>query len=173
MVQNGLPADRVYHIYNFAELMRPVAPEQVAGLRAAHAIPSEAWVLAALGRLVTFKDHRHLIDAAARLPETVAGRPIRLVIVGDGPLGAKLRRQAVDGGQERRILWSGWQKDPSGYLQMADVVVFPSLEGEPVGQRVPGGLGLGQAASDGGILGRERNRPTWRGRLGGALRGFR
>lgn len=133
MVQNGLPADRVYHIYNFAEPMRPVAPEQVAALKAAHAIPEEAWVLVALGRLVTFKGHRHLIDAAARLPETVAGRPLRLVIVGDGPLGPKLQRQAVDVGQDRRILWTGWQTDPSAYLQMADMIVFPSLEGEPMG----------------------------------------
>lgn len=133
MVQQGLPASRVYHIYNFAEPRCTVAPAQVAQLKAAHRIPEDAWVLVALGRLVTFKGHRHLIDAAARLPETVAGRPLRLVMVGDGPLGPKLRRQAIDLGQDRRILWTGWQKDPSAYLQMADVIVFPSLEGEPMG----------------------------------------
>jgi glycosyltransferase involved in cell wall biosynthesis len=133
MVQNGLPADRVHHIYNFAEPVHPVAPERVAELRARHGVPDEARVMVALGRLVGFKGHRHLVDAMARLPETIEGRPLRLIIVGDGPLGPALHRQAIEVGQDKRILWTGWEKDPSAYLQMADLVVFPSLDEEPMG----------------------------------------
>lgn len=133
MIQQGLPAERVHHIYNFAEPVRPVDPARVDALRRAHAIPDDAWVLVALGRLVGFKGHRVLVEAMARLPETIAGRRLRLVIVGDGPLGPMLRRQASELGQAGRILWPGWQNDPSAYLQMADLVVFPSLDEEPMG----------------------------------------
>lgn len=133
MIRNGLPAERVYHIYNFADPMRPVAAHRVSELRAAHAIPTDAWVLVALGRLVGFKGHTHLIEAMARLPDRIGGRPLRLLIVGDGPLGPSLRRQAIQVRQDRRVLWSGWQKDPAPYLQMADLVVFPSLDEEPLG----------------------------------------
>ena len=36
-------------------------------------------------------------------------------------------------GQNPRIVWAGWQSDPAPYLQMADLVVFPSLDAEPFG----------------------------------------
>lgn len=133
MVQQGLPTRQVYHIYNFADPARPVAADQVAERRAAHRIPEDAWVLVTLGRLVPVKGHAHLIDALARLPETIAGRPLRLVLVGDGPLAEPLRRQAESTGQSERIVWAGWQTDPAPYLQMADLIVFPSLDPETLG----------------------------------------
>ncbi len=133
MVRNGLPAERVHHIYNFADPARPVAPALVDELRAQHAIPEDAWVLVSLGRLVPVKGQRYLIDALSRLPRTVAERPLRLLMVGDGPLGAELRAQAERLGQEDRICWAGWQRDPAPYLQMADLVVFPSLDAETLG----------------------------------------
>ncbi len=133
MIQNGLPAARVHHIYNFADQARPVAPEQVAARRLQHGIPDDAWVMVTLGRFVGFKGHAHLLAALARLPQTIGGRPLRLVMLGDGPLGASLRQQSIHNRQESRIVWAGWQSDPSPYLQMADLVVFPSLDAEPFG----------------------------------------
>ena len=133
MVRQGLPADRVHHIYNFADQVAPKDPALIAARRAELGIPTDAWVLVALGRLVPVKGHGDLIAALARLPREIAGRPLRLVLVGDGPLGASLRRQAAALGQERRVCWAGWQTDPGVYLQMADLVVFPSLEAETLG----------------------------------------
>ncbi|MBK1694859.1 glycosyltransferase [Chromatium weissei] len=133
MIANGLPAERVYHIYNFADAPRSVTPEQVAAVRMRHAIPADAWVLVTLGRFVTFKGHTHLLAALAQLPQTIAGRPLRLIMLGDGPLGAALRQQAIASNQAPRIIWAGWQTDPAAYLQLADLVVFPSLNGEPFG----------------------------------------
>ncbi|EXJ11063.1 glycosyltransferase [Imhoffiella purpurea] len=133
MVRQGLPAGRVHHIYNFADPARPVPPERVAECRAAHGVPEDAWVLATLGRLVPVKGHRHLVEAMSRLPATLAGRPLRLLMVGDGPLGPELRRQSEQLGQQDRILWTGWQRDPAPYLQMSDLIVFPSLDAETLG----------------------------------------
>ncbi|QGU32829.1 glycosyltransferase [Thermochromatium tepidum] len=133
MVRQGLPAARVYHIYNFADPAHPVAPERIAACRALHGLLDDAWVLVTLGRLVPVKGQRYLIEALARLPETLAGRPLRLVMVGDGPLAPRLRLQAEQSGQSHRIVWAGWQADPAPYLQMADLVVFPSLEEETLG----------------------------------------
>ncbi|MBK1717379.1 glycosyltransferase [Thiocystis violacea] len=133
MVLNGLPAERIHHIYNFADPARPLDPMLVAERRAGHAIPEDAWVLTTLGRFVPVKGQRYLIEAMARLPETIAGRPLRLLMVGDGPLGSQLRSQAESLGQDGRILWAGWQRDPAPYLQMADLVVFPSLDAETLG----------------------------------------
>ncbi|WP_295400281.1 glycosyltransferase [uncultured Thiocystis sp.] len=133
MIHQGLPAARVYHIYNFADQARPVAPARVVELRLSRGIPDDAWVMVTLGRFVPFKGHTHLVSALARLPQTIAGRPLRLIMLGDGPLSAPLRRQAIQSGQDPRIVWAGWQSDPAPYLQMADLVVFPSLDAEPFG----------------------------------------
>ena len=133
MIAQGLPAERVYHIYNFADPPHPVAPDRVADCRRELGLPDDAWVLVALGRLVPVKGQSDLIEALARLPQEIAGRPLRLVLVRDGPLGGPLRRQAAQLGQDKRIAWAGWQTDPGPYLQMADLVVFPSLEEETLG----------------------------------------
>lgn len=133
MVQQGLPAGRVHHIYNFVEPAQPVAPERLEALRAELGLPAEAWVLVSAGRFVPVKGLTHLVEALAWLPQTIADRPVRLVLLGDGPLGPALRRQAEAAGIGDRIHWAGWQMEPGPYFQMADLVVFPSLEEETLG----------------------------------------
>lgn len=131
LVRAGLPARRVFHIYNFAELPAPgpVSPE----LRARLGIPTDAWVLLTPGRLVPKKGHRILMDALARLPHTVAGRPIWQIVLGDGPLSVSLQAQATALDIDGRIVWCGWIHDPDPYYRLADLVVFPSEQSEPFG----------------------------------------
>jgi glycosyltransferase involved in cell wall biosynthesis len=133
MVQQGLPADRVFHIYNFVDPPRPVAPARIAELRDELGIPAEAWVLVTAGRFVPVKGHVHLLEALSLLPAEIAGRPLRLVLLGDGVLGPQLRDQAERAGVSRRVVWAGWQTDPGPYFQLADLVVFPSLDQETLG----------------------------------------
>lgn len=131
LLQAGFPADRVFHLYNFAELPAPgPAP---AGLKASLGIPEDAWVLMTPGRFVPFKGHRFLLDALARLPESVADRPVWQVILGDGPLQEALLQQARASGIERRIVWTGWQLEPDPFYRLADLIVFPSTHAEPFG----------------------------------------
>ena len=133
MVRQGLPAGRVFHIYNFADPAHPVAAPQVAVLRAALALPKDAWVLLAPGRFVPVKGHADLLDALAILPREIGGRPLRLILLGDGPLRPELERQAARLGIADRLVWPGWQTDPGPYFCLADQVVFPSLEEETLG----------------------------------------
>ncbi|MEW8627319.1 MAG: glycosyltransferase [Candidatus Thiodiazotropha sp.] len=131
LIDAGFPSHRVFHIYNFAELPDPgPAP---AGLKAELGIPEEAWVLMTPGRFVPFKGHRYLLDALAKLPTEIAGRPVWQVILGDGPLKEDLHRQADQLNINRRIIWTGWQLNPDPYYRMADLIVFPSTNAEPFG----------------------------------------
>lgn len=133
MVQNGLPVERVHHIYNFVDPARPVPAERIDALRGELELPDDAWVLVTAGRFVPVKGHRYLLDALARLPARIDGRPLRLVLLGDGALAPDLRRQAETAGIAERVVWAGWRTDPSPFFQMADLVVFPSLEEETLG----------------------------------------
>jgi len=153
LLQAGFPADRVFHIYNFADLPAPGAAP--AGLKSRLGIPEEAWVLMTPGRFVPFKGHRFLLDALARLPESVAGRPVWQVILGDGPLKADLHRQARESGIEGRIVWTGWQLDPDPYYRLADLIVFPSTRAEPFGNVIIEAWGYGKPLVTSASLGAE------------------
>ena len=133
MVRQGLPAGRVFHIYNFADPVRPVAEAEVAALRATLALPRDALVLLAPGRFVPVKGHADLLEAMAILPREIGGRPLRLILLGDGPLRPELERQASRLGIADRLVWPGWQTDPGPFFRLADQVVFPSLEEETLG----------------------------------------
>jgi glycosyltransferase involved in cell wall biosynthesis len=131
LVKAGFPSKRVFHIYNFAELPEVgPAPE---GLKRELGIPEEAWVLMTPGRFVPFKGHRYLLDALARLPKEIEGRPIWQIILGDGPLKEDLHQQAEQLNLNQRIIWTGWQLNPDPYYRLADVIVFPSTNAEPFG----------------------------------------
>ncbi len=133
LVRNGLPAARVYHAGNFIDLPPPMPPDASAALRRALGLPQDALVLVTAGRFVPVKGLGHLLDAVSRLPESVGGRPLRLVLVGDGPLRGALERQAGEARVSGRVLFAGWQTDPAPWYAMADLVVFPSLDEETLG----------------------------------------
>jgi glycosyltransferase involved in cell wall biosynthesis len=82
-----------------------------------------------VGRLAAQKDFGTLIRAAARWQRRAAV-PL-LVIAGEGPLDAELRRQAARAGVAVRFL--GPRRDVPALLAAADVVVVPSTwEGQPL-----------------------------------------
>ena len=133
LVSHGIPANRVYHLANFVEPAQPVSAGELAALRARLGIPDEAWVLLAAGRFVAVKGLTHLLAALDYLPAAIAGRPWCLVLLGAGPLELTLRRQARELEGKARICWAGWHTRPGAFFQLADLVVFPSLEEETLG----------------------------------------
>ena len=133
MVAEGLPAERVHHIYNFVDAAEPRPVDEIAALRARLSIPDDALVMTALGRLVPVKGHGTLLSALARLPAEIDGRRWRMVLVGDGPLRGALQRRAAELGIADRLVWAGWQRAPGAFLQLANLVVFPSRDAETLG----------------------------------------
>lgn len=133
MIQGGLPADRVFHITNFADPARDVAEAELDALRRRIDLRADDCLLLTAGRLIEVKGHRHLLDAFARLPRDIDGRRLRLAVLGDGPLRAPLADQARQLGIDDRVLWAGWQHDPAPWFHLADMVVFPSRDAETLG----------------------------------------
>ncbi|KAA6186907.1 glycosyltransferase [Thiohalocapsa marina] len=133
MVAQGLPPARVYHIYNFVNAPRPRLDAEIDQLRMSLGMPADAWALVTMGRFVPVKGHRVLLSALTDVPDEIDGRPWRLILVGDGPLASELIRQSRDAGLQDRVIWAGWQEDPAPFLQLADLVVFPSNDPETLG----------------------------------------
>ncbi len=132
LVKSGMPAARVHHIGNFVpEPVRPGVEEEKA-LRRQHGLPDEAMVVFSLGRLIAKKGFGDLLDAFARLPREIGGRPLFLLVAGDGPLMDDLKSQAAALGIGSRVKLPGWQDPPDAFYGIADVFVCPSRH-EPLG----------------------------------------
>jgi glycosyltransferase involved in cell wall biosynthesis len=78
----------------------------------------------AVGRMTNVKNHHMLIEAFAAVR---AKHPhIRLRLLGDGPLGERLRQHARDMGVANDVEFCGFQDDPSGFLGEIDVLCLSS-----------------------------------------------
>lgn len=100
-------------------------------LRKELAIPSEAPVIAIVGRLVPIKDHFLFLDVARRVLDE-RGDSVFL-IVGDGPLRAELEARTREMGFGNNCRFLGWRRDLERVYADADVVVLTSRnEGTPV-----------------------------------------
>lgn len=132
LVAQQLPPKRVFHIGNFVPTPRSVPQAELSALRASLGVSANAFVLFALGRLVATKGFRDLLEAFARLEPTVDGRPLVLVIAGDGAERDALAETTRGLGLVERVHWAGWQNDPTPFYALGEVFVCPSRH-EPLG----------------------------------------
>ncbi|HUR56026.1 MAG TPA: glycosyltransferase family 4 protein [Gemmataceae bacterium] len=124
MVRNGVRADRVHHVPLFptGATPDPVPPAPR---------PFSGRVLF-VGRLTALKGLNHLLDALPRAAASL-GRPLTLVVAGDGPDRAKLEAAARRAGVRAEFL--GWVSSDRRDAEMraADLLAVPSVWPEPFG----------------------------------------
>jgi glycosyltransferase involved in cell wall biosynthesis len=124
----GLPADR------FRVIVNPVYRPEISEL--ARQQPEHPWladgdvpVIVAAGKLKPQKDYPTLLEAFARVREQ---RPVRLIILGRGPLREALTAQAESLGISADIDMPGHMKNPYAFFGNAAVFVLSSAwEGLP------------------------------------------
>lgn len=91
---------------------------------------SELPLVVAAGSLAPWKGFSDLIAAAGRLTKT--GRPVRLAILGEGPLRAELQSQIEGLGLEGTVRLIGHADNPLKYFAAADLFALSShVEGLP------------------------------------------
>ncbi|MBN9462622.1 MAG: glycosyltransferase family 4 protein [Burkholderiales bacterium] len=125
----GCPAQHVTSVPTGIDAGR-FAPGDRNGARAALGLPRDALLVGIVATLRSWKGHRFLIDALARLPDP----RVRLVIVGDGPMSEALREQAAQTAPAGRCVFAGQQEDVLPWLHAFDVFALPSYANEGVPQ---------------------------------------
>jgi glycosyltransferase involved in cell wall biosynthesis len=101
-----------------------------AAIRKNLGILPDTLTLGCFGRLSHEKGQSVLLSAIAQL--LPANPNLQLLIVGDGPAEATLRRQARSSGIERNVTFLGHQSQMRGYYEAIDLLVIPSYsEGLP------------------------------------------
>ena len=141
-VAEGWPRERVEYLPNFV----PDVSQIEAAPTTAPVARADAPLAFALGRLHPDKGFDLLLDALALT------REVRLWIAGEGPLRARLERQAARLGVTDRVCFLGWREDALSLLSHVDLLVCPSLH-EPLGNVVieawSAGVPVVATASDG------------------------
>ncbi len=132
LVKSGMPARRVFHIGNFVPEPIQIDDVRKAALCEEHRVPETAWVIFALGRLIGKKGFHDLFRAMARLPREIEGRPVILLLAGEGPNRQELEILAKELGISERVRMLGWQDPPDAFYGLADLFVCPSRH-EPLG----------------------------------------
>jgi glycosyltransferase involved in cell wall biosynthesis len=128
----GVPREHISIQHNAVNEFHPVGDQKLAELRSALKIPENAVVLLNVGRLSREKGQADLIDALGIIRRNQPSRELRLLLVGTGPDGPKLRELAARSGVEDWVLLEGHQTDVAKYYTLAHMMVLPShTEGSP------------------------------------------
>lgn len=155
----GLPSKSVRVIHN------PVDIDQLqTAAGASSPNRDQRLTLVCVGRMSEEKGHRDLVQAVIatqeRWPE--GAPPLRLWIVGDGPLRCELESKWIAASGQHAIEFLGTQRNPAPWIAAADALVLPSMfEGMP--NVVLEAMALGTpviATSIGGVTELEREEPT-------------
>lgn len=129
-----LPRERTKVVYlgvPLDEFSRVRTAQEIRDARAALQIPSTAFAVGTVTRLMPSKGNEYLVEAARlvlhRAPQA------RFYIIGEGELQADLVARARAAGLGDRLTFSGFRRDVAGALSAFDLAVFPSLwEGTPL-----------------------------------------
>jgi glycosyltransferase involved in cell wall biosynthesis len=126
---NRFPPERVSSVPTGIPLER-FAPGDRAAARAQTALPADWTIVGIVATLRSWKGHRFLLEALARLPQPKLG----LAIVGDGPQRGALEAQVRELGLTGRVWMPGDQRDVVPWLQSFDIFALPSYANEGVPQ---------------------------------------
>jgi len=130
---NAWRANPRWKILHYGVDLEPFQAEvDRAAVRSELGIPDGRFVLGNVGRFSLQKNHSFLIDIFA---EVVRRDPnVSLLLVGDGPTNAAIRKKVDDNGLTDHVVFAGYSSNvPRLMLGAMDVFVMPSLfEGLPI-----------------------------------------
>jgi glycosyltransferase involved in cell wall biosynthesis len=100
-------------------------------------LPRDAFVVGIVATLRSWKGHRFLVEAVARL------EGVHLAIVGDGPGRDNVSAQIRALGIEQRVTAAGQRADVVPWMQSLDVFALPSYANEGVPQAIMQAMACG------------------------------
>ncbi len=119
--------------------------------RAALLLPQQSPLVGIVATLRSWKGHRYLVEALARLRH----RDAKLLIVGDGPQREALHAQVAALDLSQRVRFAGQQDDVAAWLAALDVFALPSYANEGVPQALLQAMfaGIPCVTTDAGAIG--------------------
>lgn len=99
--------------------------------RSKYGISDDSVIFGTVGRLAETKGQKYLIEAYSQVKKKIPNS--KLVIIGNGPLSEKLKKDAEAFGISKDVIFMGYRTDVLELLKGLDIFVFPSIaEGLPL-----------------------------------------
>ncbi|WP_456371454.1 glycosyltransferase [Thermodesulfatator atlanticus] len=121
----GLNPQKIKVIYNGIPMPARLAPEERKTLRKEFGFSEDDFIVATVGRFDPIKNLPMLLKAIALARKK--NKNIKGLLIGDGPEFSKLKNLAKDLGLENVVLFTGFRKDATRIVQLADVFVLSSF----------------------------------------------
>lgn len=131
LLKQGVPSSQVHYIGNFVEPITSPNSDDLKKLRQSLHIPDDALVITCAARFHENKGLPDLLEAFALLLKQNLPRPLRLILVGDGPMANEIKHQIQTLNIESEVILPGWC-DPAPYYHLGDILTCPSRH-EPLG----------------------------------------
>lgn len=144
LLQMGVPASRISVIINGSEALPGLSDTEKQGLLDRLKIPQDTTVVGICARLEPCKDHRTFLQAAEELLRR--SKQYRFLIIGDGSLATSLKEWCCVHGIDRYVIFTGFVKDVSPYLNIMDLNVNCSVGTETSSLALSEGMSLGLPA---------------------------
>ncbi len=147
-----IPAARISYIHNGVDLTQ--IRNTVATERGSLGLTDQHFVILFAGRMTQQKAPEAVLQAIARLrhSDPATSDVVRLLLVGDGPLTAKLKSLARTLQIAHQVQFSGYRHDLTGLMKMCSLLVLPSRwEGLPnvISEAQAAGLPVAASSVDG------------------------
>lgn len=143
LTASGIPSGRIYEMLNGAPALPVPTDAERTQARQVCGFGPEDFVLGILARVEEYKGHGILMDAVEQLH--AQGRPVRLLVAGDGTYLPALRDRAASLPQGT-IFFAGFVKDVKQALWAMDVQVNASCESETSSLSLLEGMSMGLPA---------------------------
>jgi glycosyltransferase involved in cell wall biosynthesis len=141
IADNGFDGRRLTSVPTGIDIARFV-PGDRAGARLALDLPLNACIVGIVATLRSWKGHRYLLEAFARLRNSHAAA-LYLVIVGDGPQKEAIRAMIAELGIADSVSMPGNQSQVTAWLQAMDIFCLPSYANEGVPQALMQAMSCG------------------------------
>ncbi|MGB3903809.1 MAG: glycosyltransferase family 4 protein [Anaerolineae bacterium] len=130
LVRNRLSQDRVRRVHNSINLEFPNHIRRDKQVLSDFGISDDHFVVGIVSRLARTKGHVYLLRATPIIAEKIG--PVRILIVGGGPLEAELKALADELQISDLVTFAGFRRELPALYSAMDLVVIPSLR-EPFG----------------------------------------
>lgn len=122
----GISAKKVQLINNGVAMPRIVLSEEKELLKRQLGIQNEDVVIGSIGRMLD-DNHKRFSDLISAFHVLVKeDLPVKLVLVGDGPLRAQYQQQVKSLGLEEKVVFAGYQDDVALYYSILDIFTLVS-----------------------------------------------